>query len=132
MSESLSRGLTARVIYRSKRQKSGSMEEEVDSPGEYYHSPSPASSSRNWTEDMEGGNRTWICPAFTTVLCRDPAFQKKKKTAVKGSEAGQEEQVLHNKTQLKTKNKMRNKKGCKANVFDVKHKNVFESKVIQI
>ncbi|TNN61749.1 Nuclear factor 1 C-type [Liparis tanakae] len=33
------------------------MEEEADSPGgEYYHSPSsPASSSRNWTDDMEGG-----------------------------------------------------------------------------
>lgn len=42
---------------RSKRHKSGSMEDEVDSPGgEYYHSPSsPASSSRNWTDDMEGG-----------------------------------------------------------------------------
>lgn len=47
-------------ICSSKRHKSGSMEEEVDSPGEYYHSPSPASSSRNWTEDMEGGERTWI------------------------------------------------------------------------
>lgn len=46
-------------VRRSKRHKSGSMEEEVDSPGgEYYHSPSsPASSSRNWTDDMEGGNR---------------------------------------------------------------------------
>lgn len=82
MSERLSRGLTARVIYRSKRQKSGSMEEEVDSPGEYYHSPSPASSSRNWTEDMEGGNRTWICPAFTAVLCRDPAFKEKKQQKI--------------------------------------------------
>lgn len=41
----------------SKRHKSGSMEEEVDSPGgEYYHSPSsPANSSRNWTDDMDGG-----------------------------------------------------------------------------
>ncbi|XP_068508250.1 nuclear factor 1 C-type isoform X4 [Syngnathus scovelli] len=41
----------------SKRHKSGSVEEEVNSPGgEYYHSPSsPASSSRNWTDDMEGG-----------------------------------------------------------------------------
>lgn len=47
-------------FYRIKRQKSGSMEEDVDSPaGEYYHSPSsPASSSRNWTDDMEGGNTT--------------------------------------------------------------------------
>ncbi|KAG8003285.1 Nuclear factor 1 C-type, partial [Nibea albiflora] len=44
-------------ICRSKRHKSGSMEEEADSPGgEYYHSPSsPASNSRNWTDDMEGG-----------------------------------------------------------------------------
>ncbi|XP_035279466.1 nuclear factor 1 C-type-like isoform X1 [Anguilla anguilla] len=42
----------------SKRHKSGSMEEDVDtSPGgEYYPSPSsPGSSSRNWQEDMEGG-----------------------------------------------------------------------------
>ncbi|XP_008299978.1 nuclear factor 1 C-type isoform X1 [Stegastes partitus] len=41
----------------SKRHKSGSMEEDADSPGgEYYHSPSsPASSSRNWADDMEGG-----------------------------------------------------------------------------
>lgn len=47
-------------VHRSKRHKSGSMEEEADSPGgEYYHSPSsPASSSRNWTDDMEGGNTT--------------------------------------------------------------------------
>lgn len=59
-SECTSRGLTGHVVYRTKRHKSGSMEEEVDSPGEYYHSPSPASSSRNWTEDVEGGRRTWI------------------------------------------------------------------------
>ncbi|KAG7280748.1 hypothetical protein CRUP_037678 [Coryphaenoides rupestris] len=41
----------------SKRHKSGSMEEEADSPGaEYYPSPSsPASNSRNWADDMEGG-----------------------------------------------------------------------------
>ncbi|XP_071010202.1 nuclear factor 1 C-type isoform X10 [Oncorhynchus clarkii lewisi] len=42
----------------SKRHKSGSMEDDVDtSPGgEYYTSPnSPASSSRNWQEDLEGG-----------------------------------------------------------------------------
>ncbi|XP_060550500.1 nuclear factor 1 C-type isoform X1 [Pantherophis guttatus] len=41
----------------SKRHKSGSMEDDLDtSPGgEYYTSPSsPTSSSRNWTEDMEG------------------------------------------------------------------------------
>nr|XP_013799982.1 PREDICTED: nuclear factor 1 C-type [Apteryx mantelli mantelli] len=42
----------------SKRHKSGSMEDDIDtSPGgEYYTSSnSPTSSSRNWTEDMEGG-----------------------------------------------------------------------------
>uniref|UniRef100_A0A8C9S425 Nuclear factor 1 n=1 Tax=Scleropages formosus TaxID=113540 RepID=A0A8C9S425_SCLFO len=42
----------------SKRHKSGSMEDDVDtSPGgEYYASPnSPGSSSRNWQEEMEGG-----------------------------------------------------------------------------
>ncbi|KAL1783013.1 nuclear factor 1 C-type isoform X2, partial [Sigmodon hispidus] len=42
----------------SKRHKSGSMEDDVDtSPGgDYYTSPSsPTSSSRNWTEDIEGG-----------------------------------------------------------------------------
>ncbi|XP_061540826.1 nuclear factor 1 C-type isoform X3 [Phycodurus eques] len=41
-----------------KRHKSGSVEEEAArSPGgEYYHSPSsPASGSRNWTDDAEGG-----------------------------------------------------------------------------
>ncbi|XP_073542412.1 nuclear factor 1 C-type isoform X9 [Phyllobates terribilis] len=42
----------------SKRHKSGSLEDDVDtSPGgEFYTSPSsPTGSSRNWTEDMEGG-----------------------------------------------------------------------------
>ncbi|KAJ8374501.1 hypothetical protein SKAU_G00050810, partial [Synaphobranchus kaupii] len=42
----------------SKRHKSGSMEDDIDtSPGgDYYTSPnSPASSSRNWQEEMEGG-----------------------------------------------------------------------------
>ncbi|XP_064424454.1 nuclear factor 1 C-type isoform X2 [Latimeria chalumnae] len=42
----------------SKRHKSGSMEDDIDtSPsGEFYASPgSPASSSRNWPEDIEGG-----------------------------------------------------------------------------
>ncbi|KAM6962642.1 nuclear factor 1 C-type isoform 2-T2 [Aplochiton taeniatus] len=41
----------------SKRHKSGSMEEDADSPGgEYYPSPSsPASSSRNWPDEMDGG-----------------------------------------------------------------------------
>ncbi|KAM8939296.1 nuclear factor 1 C-type [Pelodytes ibericus] len=42
----------------SKRHKSGSLEDDIDtSPGgEFYTSPSsPTGSSRNWTEDMEGG-----------------------------------------------------------------------------
>ncbi|GAA6069739.1 nuclear factor 1 C-type isoform X1, partial [Tachysurus ichikawai] len=42
----------------SKRQKSSSVEGDIDtSPGgEYYTSPnSPASSSRNWQDEMEGG-----------------------------------------------------------------------------
>ncbi|XP_066551294.1 nuclear factor 1 C-type isoform X4 [Amia ocellicauda] len=42
----------------SKRHKSGSMEDDIDtSPsGEFYTSPnSPASSSRNWQEEIEGG-----------------------------------------------------------------------------
>ncbi|GLD67684.1 nuclear factor 1 C-type isoform X1, partial [Lates japonicus] len=53
---SLRRSLASTSSSGSKRHKSGSMEEEADSPGgEYYHSPSsPASSSRNWTDDMEG------------------------------------------------------------------------------
>ncbi|TWW57396.1 Nuclear factor 1 C-type [Takifugu flavidus] len=51
----LRRSLASTSSSGSKRHKSGSMEDEVDSPGEYYHSPSPASSSRNWTEDVEGG-----------------------------------------------------------------------------
>ncbi|NXE43685.1 NFIC factor, partial [Ptilorrhoa leucosticta] len=51
----------------SKRHKSGSMEDDIDtSPGgEYYTSSnSPTSSSRNWTEDMEGGR----CPLLTCAL----------------------------------------------------------------
>ncbi|KAM8873773.1 nuclear factor 1 C-type isoform 6-T7 [Spinachia spinachia] len=54
---SLRRSLASTSSCGSKRHKSGSMEEEADSPGgEYYHSPSsPASSSRNWTDEMEGG-----------------------------------------------------------------------------
>uniref|UniRef100_A0A3B4BLE1 Nuclear factor 1 n=1 Tax=Periophthalmus magnuspinnatus TaxID=409849 RepID=A0A3B4BLE1_9GOBI len=41
----------------SKRHKSGSVEDDADSPGpEYYPSPvSPASSSRHWADDMETG-----------------------------------------------------------------------------
>lgn len=44
---------------------------EEDSPGgEYYHSPSsPASSSRNWTDDMEGGKR--IRTGSVQVLYKD-------------------------------------------------------------
>lgn len=59
-------------VCRSKRHKSGSMEEEADSPGgEYYHSPSsPASSSRNWTDDMEGGNRIRIRTRLRLVVFR--------------------------------------------------------------
>ncbi|NWZ39735.1 NFIC factor, partial [Brachypodius atriceps] len=51
----------------SKRHKSGSMEDDIDtSPGgEYYTSSnSPTSSSRNWTEDMEGGR----CHLLTSAL----------------------------------------------------------------
>lgn len=57
-------------VFRSKRHKSGSIEEEADSPGgEYYHSPSsPASSSRNWTDDMEGGKTTISTFLFTVML----------------------------------------------------------------
>ncbi|KAM9797687.1 nuclear factor 1 C-type isoform X4 [Syngnathus typhle] len=56
-SVNMRRSLTSTSSGGSKRHKSGSVEEEVNSPGgEYYHSPSsPASSSRNWTDDMEGG-----------------------------------------------------------------------------
>ncbi|NXP49620.1 NFIC factor, partial [Heliornis fulica] len=49
----------------SKRHKSGSMEDDIDtSPGgEYYTSSnSPSSSSRNWTEDMEGGRAGTAAP----------------------------------------------------------------------
>ncbi|XP_032428440.1 nuclear factor 1 C-type isoform X1 [Xiphophorus hellerii] len=54
---SLRRSLASTSSSGSKRLKSGSIEEDADSPGgEYYHSPaSPASSSRNWTDDLEGG-----------------------------------------------------------------------------
>uniref|UniRef100_A0A8D0HEM8 Nuclear factor 1 n=1 Tax=Sphenodon punctatus TaxID=8508 RepID=A0A8D0HEM8_SPHPU len=54
----------------SKRHKSGSMEDDIDtSPGgEYYTSPSsPTSSSRNWTEDMEGGISYAPQPAVRTA-----------------------------------------------------------------
>lgn len=62
---------------RSKRHKSGSMEDDIDtSPGgEYYTSSnSPTSSSRNWTEDMEGGRclpigaSLWGPPANSAVF----------------------------------------------------------------
>ncbi|KAA8589874.1 hypothetical protein FQN60_013239, partial [Etheostoma spectabile] len=61
-------------VCRSKRHKSGSMEEEADSPGgEYYHSPSsPASSSRNWTDDMEGG----LSPPVKKVELDSPSPQE--------------------------------------------------------
>uniref|UniRef100_A0A3P9Q838 Nuclear factor 1 n=1 Tax=Poecilia reticulata TaxID=8081 RepID=A0A3P9Q838_POERE len=54
---SLRRSLASTSSSGSKRLKSGSIEEDADSPGgEYYNSPaSPASSSRNWTDDLEGG-----------------------------------------------------------------------------
>ncbi|XP_042671234.1 nuclear factor 1 C-type-like isoform X2 [Centrocercus urophasianus] len=55
----------------SKRHKSGSMEDDIDtSPGgEYYTSSnSPTSSSRNWTEDMEGG----ISPNVKTEMDKSP------------------------------------------------------------
>lgn len=58
--------------YRSKRHKSGSMEDDIDtSPGgEYYTSPnSPASSSRNWPEEMEGGQFVFDCTV--QCLCRN-------------------------------------------------------------
>ncbi|PWA16131.1 hypothetical protein CCH79_00016839, partial [Gambusia affinis] len=57
---SLRRSLASTSSSGSKRLKSGSIEEDVDSPGgEYYHSPaSPASSSRNWTDDLEGEELT--------------------------------------------------------------------------
>lgn len=53
---SLRRSLASTSSSGSKRLKSGSIEEDADSPGgEYYHSPvSPASSTRNWTDDLEG------------------------------------------------------------------------------
>nr|XP_057928411.1 nuclear factor 1 C-type isoform X2 [Doryrhamphus excisus] len=58
----------------SKRHKSGSMEDEVASPGgEYYHSPSsPASSSRNWTDDMEGG----VSPPVKKAELDSPSAQE--------------------------------------------------------
>uniref|UniRef100_A0A8C2FX43 Nuclear factor 1 n=1 Tax=Cyprinus carpio TaxID=7962 RepID=A0A8C2FX43_CYPCA len=59
----------------SKRHKSGSMEDDIDtSPGgEYYTSPnSPASSSRNWTEEMEGG----ISPTVKKTEMDSPSPQE--------------------------------------------------------
>uniref|UniRef100_A0A8C5EEY0 Nuclear factor 1 n=1 Tax=Gouania willdenowi TaxID=441366 RepID=A0A8C5EEY0_GOUWI len=66
---SLRRSLASSSSSGSKRLKSGSVEEQADSPaGEYYHSPSsPASSTRNWTDDMEGG----LSPVKKTEL--DPS-----------------------------------------------------------
>uniref|UniRef100_A0A671L300 Nuclear factor 1 n=1 Tax=Sinocyclocheilus anshuiensis TaxID=1608454 RepID=A0A671L300_9TELE len=59
----------------SKRHKSGSMEDDIDtSPGgEYYTSPnSPASSSRNWQEEMEGG----ISPTVKKTEMDSPSPQE--------------------------------------------------------
>ncbi|XP_026098839.1 nuclear factor 1 C-type-like isoform X6 [Carassius auratus] len=59
----------------SKRHKSGSMEDDIDtSPGgEYYTSPnSPASSSRNWPEEMEGG----ISPTVKKTEMDSPSPQE--------------------------------------------------------
>ncbi|XP_034091013.1 nuclear factor 1 C-type isoform X2 [Gymnodraco acuticeps] len=76
---SLRRSLASTSSSGSKRHKSGSMEEEADSPGgEYYHSPSsPASSSRNWTDDMEGGNRRIVSSVCTwRHECLSPPVKK--------------------------------------------------------
>uniref|UniRef100_A0A8C6UJB0 Nuclear factor 1 n=1 Tax=Neogobius melanostomus TaxID=47308 RepID=A0A8C6UJB0_9GOBI len=55
----LRRTLTSTSSTGSKRHKAGSLEDEADSPGpEYYpspSSPSPASGSRHWADDMETG-----------------------------------------------------------------------------
>lgn len=55
----LRRTLTSTSSSGSKRHKSGSLEDEADSPGpEYYPSPaspSPASGSRHWADDMDTG-----------------------------------------------------------------------------
>uniref|UniRef100_A0A3B3SUN8 Nuclear factor 1 n=1 Tax=Paramormyrops kingsleyae TaxID=1676925 RepID=A0A3B3SUN8_9TELE len=59
----------------SKRPKSGSMEDDIDtSPGgEYYPSPtSPASGSRNWQEEMEGG----ISPTVKKTEMDSPSPQE--------------------------------------------------------
>ncbi|XP_026125378.1 nuclear factor 1 C-type isoform X4 [Carassius auratus] len=59
----------------SKRHKSGSMEDDIDtSPGgEYYTSPnSPANSSRNWQEEMEGG----ISPTVKKTEMDSPSPQE--------------------------------------------------------
>ncbi|XP_037324913.1 nuclear factor 1 C-type isoform X3 [Pungitius pungitius] len=71
---SLRRSLPNTSSSGSKRHKSGSMEEEADSPGgEYYHSPSsPASSSRNWTDDMEGG----LSPPLKKAELESPSSQE--------------------------------------------------------
>lgn len=107
MSECTRRGLTGRLVHRSKRHKSGSMEEEVDSPGEYYHSPSPASSSRNWPEDMEGGERTgrvgYLSPEQRLLFL--PEFEELQASFV-ASDDPQEKQLLPNQSQLSTKNNM--------------------------
>ncbi|XP_013863506.1 nuclear factor 1 C-type isoform X1 [Austrofundulus limnaeus] len=71
---SLKRSLASTSSSGSKRLKSGSIEEDADSPGgEYYHSPSsPASSSRNWTDDIEGG----LSPPVKKVELDSPSPQE--------------------------------------------------------
>ncbi|KAF7204933.1 nuclear factor 1 C-type isoform X2 [Nothobranchius furzeri] len=71
---SLKRSLASTSSSGSKRLKSGSIEEDADSPeGEYYHSPSsPASSSRNWTDDLEGG----LSPPVKKVELDSPSPQE--------------------------------------------------------
>ncbi|CAL1594486.1 unnamed protein product [Knipowitschia caucasica] len=57
LSGGLRRSLTSSSSSGSKRHKSGSVEDEADSPGqEYYPSPaSPGGSSRHWADDMDSG-----------------------------------------------------------------------------
>ncbi|XP_068599191.1 nuclear factor 1 C-type [Brachionichthys hirsutus] len=72
-SVSLRRSLASTSSSGSKRRKSGSMEEDADSPGgEYYHSPSSPASSRNWTDDIEGG----ISPPVKKVELDSPSHRE--------------------------------------------------------
>ncbi|XP_068174794.1 nuclear factor 1 C-type-like isoform X2 [Antennarius striatus] len=70
---SLRRSLASTSSSGSKRHKSGSMEEDADSPGgEYYHSPSSPASSRNWTDDIEGG----LSPPVKKAELDSPSHQE--------------------------------------------------------